>query len=58
MKKYYVDYVEKGGRRNRTMYFTNFQKAFDTYLFLLESARDTSWAEDAYRRTKIVTVQC
>ena len=58
MKKYYVEYVEKDGRRNRTTSFKDFSKAFDTYLFPLGSARDTSRAEKAYRMTKIVTVQC
>ena len=58
MKKYYVEYVEKGGRQNRTEHFMDFQKAFETYLVLLEVARGTCWAEEAYKTTKIITVCC
>ena len=58
MKKYYVEYVEQGGRTNRTEYFREFEKAYEKYIEILETAHDTCWAREVYKKTKIVTVYC
>ena len=52
MKKYYVEYVEQGGRTNRTEYFREFEKAYEKYIEILETAHDTCWAKEVYKRRR------
>ena len=32
MKKYYVEYVGQGGKKSRTEYFREFEKAYEKYI--------------------------
>ena len=55
MTRYYVEYRSIGGKLERTSYYDKFDDAYDKYLEILEKARNTDWAKDAYKTTKIIT---
>ena len=58
MKKFYVEYKAQGGKTERSEYYDTYGEAFNRYLDIMESGRDSDWAESIYKNTKIMTRYC